>query len=163
MAQLSRIPRPWRIGLGVPLLAGVVLAIGAAVSWVSGGYQRPDKIEAGQMDEFAPGAPRLFDEDDVWVVRLDGDRFLALYDRGLESGCPLQWSREFEFKERTGWFEDTCTGSAYDLTGRCFSEGCRGQLLDRFPVTTAGDNVTVDLRALERGLPADASAEPVSP
>ncbi len=99
MARLSRIPWPWRIGLGVPLLAGVVLAIGAAVSWVSGGYERPDTIEAGQISDFDIAAPILFEEDDVWVVRLDGDQFLALYDRGLESGCPLQWRREFEFTE----------------------------------------------------------------
>ena len=113
--------------------------------------------------DYAIGEPKLFEEDDVWVVRLADGEFLALYDRGLERGCPLQWRREFDFMDRAGWFVDACTGSAYDLTGRCFSDACRGRPLDRYSVDANGGNVIVDLRVLHRDLPADASAEPVNP
>jgi len=165
---IARVLRPgWRrllaIGLGVPLLLGIVLALGALISLLSGGYERPDTIEAGRADDYPVGAPKLFEEDDVWLVRLPQDDFVALYDRGLESGCPLQWRRDFDFLKRSGWFVDACNGAAYDLTGRCFSDLCRGALLDRLAVNVERDNVTVDLRLLERDLPADANATPVTP
>ena len=161
--RVADLPWPWRIGLGVPLLAGAAIALGAVVSLLSGGYERPDTLEAGRVEEYAVGAPRLFEEDDVWVVRLAEGEFLALYDRALESGCPLQWRREFEFRERTGWFVDACNGAAYDLRGRCYSDICLGASLDRFAVTIGDGNVTVALRELTRGEPFDPGAEPVSP
>jgi hypothetical protein len=154
---------PWRIGLGVPLLAGAVLAIGAVVSLTSGGYEPPKTLDAGPADQLTPGAPKLFEEEDVWLVRLAGSDFVALYDRGLQSKCPLQWRREFEFMGRTGWFEDTCNGYAYDLAGRCFSDACRGALLDHFNVAVTGGNVIVDLRALQSPAPADPLATPLTP
>jgi hypothetical protein len=158
----------WRrllaIGVGVPLLLGVILASAVAILWLTGSeYTPPEQFDAGRADAYAVGEPKLFEDDDVWVVRLAGGEFLALYDRGLESGCPLQWRREFAFMERSGWFVDACTGSAYDLTGRCFSDGCSGRPLDRFALTLAGGNVSVDLRAVRRGLPADLNTEPVIP
>lgn len=158
----------WRwllaVGVGVPLLLGLILASAVAISWLTGSeYERPVTLEAGRAEDYEVAAPKLFEEDDVWVGRLLDGEFLALYDRGLESGCPLQWRREFAFMDRSGWFVDACTGSAYDLTGRCFSEACRGRPLDRFSVDTNGGNVIVDLRVLHRDLPADPEAEPVSP
>jgi hypothetical protein len=154
---------PWRIGLGVPLLAGAVLAIGAVVSLTSGGYEHPKTLNGGPVDQFTPGAPKLFEEEDVWLVRLTQNEFVALYDRGLQSKCPLQWRREFAFMGRTGWFEDTCNGYAYDLTGRCFSGACRGALLDRFNVALSDEGVAVDLRALQSQAPADPLATPLTP
>ena len=154
---------PWRIGLGAPLLAGTVLAIGAVISLTSGGYEHPKTLSAGSVDQFTPGAPKLFDEENVWVVRLAETQFVALYDRGLASKCPLQWRREFEFMGRTGWFEDTCNGHAYDLSGRCFSDACRGAPLDRFNVAVSGGSVEVDLRALQSPAPVDPRATPLTP
>jgi len=126
-------------------------------------YEHPKTLSAGPVEEFSPGAPKLFNEENVWVVRLTQNEFVALYDRGLESKCPLQWRREFEFMGRTGWFEDTCNGYAYDLTGRCFSDACRGALLDGFDVTLSGGSVEVDLRALQSPAPADPLATPLTP
>jgi nitrite reductase/ring-hydroxylating ferredoxin subunit len=168
MNSIARVLRPgWRwllaIGLGVPLLLGLVLAVGVLISLLSNGYEPSDTLGAGRVSAFTVGAPRLFEEEDIWVVRMSEGEFAALYDRGLESGCPLQWRREFEFMSRRGWFVDACTGSAYDLTGRCFSDPCRSALLDRFAVTVESDNVTVELRRSERALPADANATPVNP
>ena len=163
VSRLGRLPWPWRIGLGAPLLAGVVLAIGALISLTSGGYEHPKTLDAGPANQFTTGAPKLFNDEKVWVVRLSDTAFVALYDRGLESKCPLQWRREFEFMGRTGWFEDTCNGYAYDLTGRCFSDACRGAPLDRFDVTLRGGSVEVDLRALQSPAPADPLATPLTP
>jgi nitrite reductase/ring-hydroxylating ferredoxin subunit len=162
--RLARLPWPWRFGLGVPLLLGLVLAIGVAVSWLTGsGYEPPEEFEAGAVTDYAIAEPKLFEDDDVWLVRLPQDGFVALYDRGLESGCPLQWRRDFSFLKRMGWFVDACNGAAYDLTGRCFSDPCRSALLDRFAVNVEGGNVTVQLRLPERDLPADANATPLNP
>jgi hypothetical protein len=157
----------WRwllaIGVAVPLLLGLVLASAIAISWVTGNeYTPPAELEAGAVVDSTIGDPKLFEEDDVWVVRLAGGEFLALYDRGIESGCPLQWRREFEFMGRSGWFVDACTGSAYDLTGRCFSDACRGRSLSRFRVIADGDHVTVGLR-VPNDAPPDTDAQPVNP
>jgi hypothetical protein len=141
----------WRIGLGVPLVLGAALAFGVLITLVSDGYKRPDTLEAGRSNDYDIGAPRLFEEDDVWLVRTSEIEFLALYDRGLERGCPLQWRREFQFMDRSGWFVDTCTGAAYDLEGRCFSDICRGRILARFAVRSEGGELVVDLRELIRG------------
>jgi hypothetical protein len=160
---IARLSSPWRLGIGVPLLLGLVLAFGVAVSWLTGReYEPPEELEAGPVADFQVAAPRLFEEDDIWVVRLP-EEFLALYDRGVESGCPLQWRREFAFMDRAGWFVDACTGAAYDLTGRCFSDACLGLALSRFPVDVSGGNVVVGLRAPDREPVVDTKAEPLNP
>ena len=141
----ARLPWPWRIGLGVPLLLGLALALGVFISWLGDGYEPPEELNAGRVDESAMGAPKLYEEEDIWIVRLSEAEFVALYDRGVEGGCPLQWRRDHDFLDRTGWFVDACTGSAYDVTGRCASEVCRGTLLDRFGVHLQDGNVIVEL------------------
>ena len=134
-SRLARLPWPWRIGLGVPLFLGVILASAVAISWLTGSqYSPPEALDGGVVADYTVGQPRLVEEDDVWIVHVSEGEFLALYDRGLESGCPLQWRSVFDFMQRTGWFVDACTGSAYDLTGRCFSDACRGRPLDRYSV-----------------------------
>jgi hypothetical protein len=66
------------------------------------------------------------------------------------------------FMERIGWFVDACNGAAYDLTGRCFSDSCRGRALDRFAVNLSDGNVIVELRQFVRGPEADPDATPYS-
>lgn len=168
--RIRNLPWPWRIGLGVPLLLGAALAFGALISLISDGYERPETFEAGRISEFSTASPRLYEEEDIWVVRLSGQPspaseggFLALYDRGVESGCPLEWRREHEFMGGRGWFIDACTGSAYDLNGRCFSEPCRGRHLDRFAVYVRANEVVVDLRTALPEPASDPSAEPLNP
>jgi hypothetical protein len=155
----------WLVAIAaVPLLLGIILALGVGISWLTGSeYEPPDELEGGSSAAYKVGLPKLFEEEDVWVVPLPGGDFLALYDRGTESACPLQWSPRHRFQDATGWFVDACTGSVYDLTGRCFSEGCRGDALSRFAVAVSSGSVVVDLRELDRSPPPDASAGPVNP
>jgi hypothetical protein len=155
----------WLLAIAaIPLLLGAILTLGVAISWLTGsGYEPPDELEAGGAAAYTVGRPKLFEEEDVWVVPLPEGEFLALYDRGTESACPLQWSPRHRFQNATGWFVDACTGSAYDLTGRCFSEGCLGRPLSRFPVTVTDDIVVVDLTELGSEPAVDPSAPPVNP
>jgi hypothetical protein len=164
LGRLGRLPWPWRVGLGAPLLLGLLLAFGVAVSWLSGReYTPPDELEAGSASDYPVGLPKLFEEDDIWVVQLAEGEFLALYDRGVEAGCPLEWKRQYAFQGAAGWFVDACTGSVYDLTGRCFSEACLGRALSRFAISSEGGEVVVDLRVIERDPQVDPDAPPVNP
>jgi hypothetical protein len=159
----ARLPWPWHIGLSIPLLLGFALAFGALISWLGDGYEPPEELNAGRVDPFAVGAPKLYEEADIWLVRLSQAEFVALYDRGVESGCPLQWRPEYEFMGRRGWFVDACNGAAYDLTGRCLSDTCRGTLLERFNVAIAAGEVIVDLRGFPPLPPPDPRATPFNP
>lgn len=149
--RLRDLPWPWRIGLGMPLLLGVVLASGAAVSWLTGSeYRPPEQLVAGRIDEFELNAPKLFEDERIWVVRLDQE-FIALYDRGTASGCTVPWRPELEFMGRKGWFRDACDGSLFDVSGKCLDGPCQADLA-RFAVRTSdGGEVVVDLRQLHAG------------
>jgi hypothetical protein len=150
--------------LGVPLVLGVVLASGAALSWLtSTDYRAPEKLDVGRADDFAVSAPKYFEEERIWIVRLQSGEILALSDHGLGSGCPIPWRPRHEFIGREGWFVDACTGAAYDLVGRCFSRECQGALLGRFAVDMTGSEVTVRLREVVPPAPANPQAKPVSP
>ncbi len=150
LRRVIGLPWPWRIGLGVPLLAGVIVALGAAVSWLTGSeYKPPEQLVAGRIDEFEVNSPKYFEEERIWVVRLDQE-FLALYDRGSESGCPVPWRPALKFMGRTGWFRDACDGSLFDVTGRCLDGPCT-EGLGRFGVQINGGEVVVDLRELKSG------------
>ena len=162
--RIAHLPWPWRIGLSVPLLLGVVLALGAAVSWLTGsGYRAPETLEVGRVDDFAINAPKYFEEERIWIVRLESSEILALSDHGLGSGCPVPWRPRHEFMGQEGWFVDACSGAAYDLIGRCFSQECRGALLGRFAVETTGGEVNVRLKEVVPPVPADLKAEPLNP
>jgi len=152
------------IGLGVPLLLGAVLASGAAVSWLTGSdYRAPEHLVAGRIGEFEVDSPKYFEDERIWIVRLTSGEILALSDHGLGSGCPVPWRPRHEFTGKQGWFVDACSGTAYDLFGRCFSQECRGALLGRFAVDMTGDEVIVRLRDVVSPVSADPQAKPVNP
>lgn len=168
-AILSRLLRParglnwwWRLGLGAPLLAGLVIAIGAAVSYLGAGYEPPNQVTAGRVDEFGVLAPRLFEQEEYWLVRQPSGEFLALYARDPVSRCIVGWRPDYTFMGRTGWFRDSCRGSTYDLVGRCFAGPCpRG--LDRFTIEIQDGKVVVNLKSPITGPAADSQATPVNP
>src|SRR3990172_9929671 len=91
-AQMARLLRPgrwlWRMGLGLPILLGLVLALGILVSRFTGsGYEPPEQLKAGRVDEFAVAAPKYFEQERFWLGKLGAGGILALYDRDTESQC----------------------------------------------------------------------------
>ena len=166
-AQMTRLLRPgrwlWRMGLGLPILLGLVLALGILVSRFTGsGYEPPEQLTAGRVDEFAVAAPKYFETERFWLVKLESGEILALYDRDTESNCTVPWRPELELLGGKGWFRDACHASIYDLNGRCFSGPClRG--LDRFRVQITDGQVIVKFRELVLGPPLDPNAQPVNP
>jgi len=142
----------------VPLLLGTVLASGAAVSWLTGSeYRPPEQLVAGRVGEFELNSPRYFEDERIWVVRLDGE-FLALYDRGPVSGCTVPWRPNLDAAGVRGLFRDACDGSLFDVTGRCLDGPCNADLA-RFAVRTSDGEVVVDLRELQAGATRDRTAE----
>ena len=164
---LARLLRPgsgirwlWAMGLGVPLLLGVVLVALVLMSLSRGVYTPPTLFEVGMVTDFEPGMPRYFENERIWVVRLPSDGFLALYDVDPTSRCSVPWRPRFEFQGQAGWFHDACRGSVYDLRGQCFDGPCtRG--LDRFGVLRQANEVIVDLTSVEEGAAVDPRATPV--
>ena len=86
------------------------------------------------MDDYVVGAPKLYEEDDSGLSACPKASSSRSTTAASKSGALFSGASDFDFIGRSGWFVDACTGSAYDLTGRCVSEVCRGALLDRFGV-----------------------------
>jgi len=139
-----------RIGVGVPLILGIILALSVVISWLTGdGYVQPAELDAGPAAGYEVGAPRYFEEQRLWVVRL-GEGFVALNDRGTSSACTVPWRPDLDFQGRKGWFRDACDGSLYDASGACFDGPCIDGLR-RYRVEASGATVIVDLRELSAG------------
>ncbi len=164
---MTRLLRPgrwlWRIGLGVPMLLGLVLALLVVISWLTANpYEAPDQWKSGLAEDLRTDQPLLFEEPHFYLVKLGSGDILALYNRDPESGCTVSWGPSIKFSGRKGWFRDSCHSSMYDLIGHCFGGPCpRG--LDSFRVQLDNGGVLVQLRGLTPGPPPDFSAEPVNP
>ena len=141
-----------RYSLGIPILLGFVLAGGVALAFlIGGGFRDPAAIEADSVDDYEVGLPKYFEIDRFWIVRLEGDEILALYDKNPQSQCRTLWFINEEFMGTTGWFNEPCQDHLYDYTGRCFDSECtRG--LDRFEVEVTEEGaIFVDLSRLNPG------------
>ncbi len=168
-ARLVRLLRPgkyvrwaWGIGLGLPIVLGLVLVLLIVISLVTGGYEPPKLLVAGPVDGFPTDMPRHYENERFWMVHLKSDEFVALYDRDPLSKCTIAWRPEYELMGRTGWFRDSCLGSSYDVSGRCFEGPCqRG--LDRLRVTIEGSSVYVNLSEIAAGPVPDAGEQPENP
>jgi len=154
-AALRRLARPgrrmrwlWGIGVGFPLLMGLVIALIVLMAWITGGYEPPVEWDAGSLEDFEPGLPAFVETsgaDRFWVVRLESGEVLALGDRDPESRCSVSWRPEYEFMGEKGWFRDACRGSTYDITGQCSAGPCvRG--MGRLDVRVEEGRVIVALR-----------------
>jgi nitrite reductase/ring-hydroxylating ferredoxin subunit len=150
----------WAMGLGLPLLLGLLLVLGIAMSLLTPRRDTSELVQIGSFDSFKVASPVLFEEEGVWIVRRENDEILALYDRDPLSSCRVFWRPSFEFMGRAGWFQDSCLGSIYDVEGRCVEGPCtRG--LDRFDVFRQAAAVIVNLADLEPGPPpVSAEGEP---
>ncbi len=139
-AFLSRV---WT-GLGVLASAELVCATGAYLA------PRPDEaaqgtgvVEAGPVDEFAPGSARPFPQWKLYLVRLADGGFLALSSRCTHLGCTVGWDEE----RKT--FPCPCHGSTFDLRGEVTGPPAI-RALDFFPVVVEAGVVKVDTSKPQR-------------
>ncbi len=165
--RIGRLFRPgwrrlWAFGLGVPIIAGIVLVLLVLMSFTRSPYQAPKLVSAGLVEQYKRGAPVYFEQERVWVVRLPDDRMIALYDVNPESSCSTPWRSQYEFMGKTGWFHEACRGSSYDLEGRCFGGPCT-VAMSHFGVLLQNTEVIVDLSDLKAGPPRDDNAVPLTP
>ena len=71
---------------------------------------------------------------------------MALYQRCVHLGCRVP------FCQTSQWFECPCHGSKYNHSGE-YKAGPAPRGLDRFPLTIAGDTLTVDTGNVKTGPP----------
>ncbi len=113
-------------GLGTALAAGVGVLFD--LMWPRGAVRFGRLVEAGSVEEFAPGTPIHNLKDRFWLVNLTpeqgGPGFLALWHKCPHLGCTVPWRPEFRFvdpktqQESAGWFRCPCHSSTYTVTGR---------------------------------------------
>jgi hypothetical protein len=151
------------MGIAVPLVAGVLIVLLAAITFVSPKYHATRDKNVGPESNYAIGAPEFFKTDRFWVVKIADGAVIALYDRDPITGCTIQWGPELQLLGAHGWFRDSCSNSMYDLSGACFDGPCLIGL-NRLPITTdpTGDLI-VNMRDGGRGPFRDDAAQPVSP
>lgn len=165
--QIGRVFRPgfrwmWAAGLIIPLTAGAFLIALIALSFTRAPWKPPELITANSIEAYTVGEPVYFEDEHLWVLKTPGNVMMALYDVDPLSGCTTPWWSNEEFMGQTGWFQDACRGSHYDLEGRCFGGPCEVGL-SRLGVTLNGLTVVVNLTDQEPGPPRDDSLTPVNP
>ncbi|HXH22615.1 MAG TPA: Rieske (2Fe-2S) protein [Dehalococcoidia bacterium] len=160
MAARSR-AAPERLVLLVAAATFLLLAaaVGVAFLWPASagpltagrtGQALSGEITAGRVNDIPLREPVQITQGRLWLVRLDGERFIALSWRDPHQGCTVPWRPEFEFLGTRGWFRNPCHGQTYDLEGYCRFGTCeRG--LDRFAVRTVQGKVLIDTRRVIPG------------
>jgi nitrite reductase/ring-hydroxylating ferredoxin subunit len=150
------------MGLAIPLTVGAALIGIVLITLASDMYKAPSDVDAGSIEDYTIGTPEQFPDEEFWLVRLGENEFVALYDRDPVTGCALVWGPEHTTLGRTGWFRDSCSGAAYDLTGACFDGPCDIGL-NRYELTIENGLISVNPREGSRGLLRSENGEPVNP
>ncbi len=152
------------MGIGVPLIAGVVLLLLALMTYVSPGYHASRQTDVGLASDYSFGLPKYYETERFWVVKQPSGEIIALYDRDPISGCTVPWKSDLTVLGKTGWFRDACSDATYDLSGGCFFGPCQIGL-NRINVTTNADgHVIVDMsKDGGHGALRDDSAVPIVP
>ena len=125
-------------------------------------------VNAGTIDQFAPGTKTPLTEGKMWIVNLTeeqgGPGFLALWWKCPHLGCTVPWRDTFTFadpntgQEKRGWFRCPCHGSTYDDAGvRVFGPAPRS--MDRFELTIDPNTkrISVNTGKVTKGTPDNAS------
>jgi cytochrome b6-f complex iron-sulfur subunit len=135
-----------QIGLGI-LSALAVLEIGG----ISLFYLRPRKqkeefsgvIEAGLVEDFAPGSVTGFERGNFYLIRSQEGGFLAVYRRCPHLGCSVNYDPEHE------GFLCPCHASSFDFHGDYQSPPVP-RALDTFQVSIQDGLVKVDTARKQR-------------
>ena len=155
--------------LGVGAILVFFSSVGLFLYFKPGGStpaeREPPIFVAGPIDGFEPGSVSYFKLDHVYIVRMQDDAFLALYDLGpniqamLKAGdeaaleCRVEFIEDENGLARLGdpppGFEDrifieSCQGNAWDAMGRHLT-GPGEADLDRFPLGVVDGVVRVDV------------------
>jgi hypothetical protein len=135
--KLARRPRGLALGWSVALPMPAALPWAALAALIVAILVRSDggshaKFVTAPLGELTVGTPLL--KENVWFIRQESGEVLALYDSDSFTACPIEWRPDYKFLGRTGWFVNSC-GFVSDLTGRCFSDACRGSALGRLEIT----------------------------
>jgi DNA-binding CsgD family transcriptional regulator len=159
--------RPWwqrLIALPVAATIGVLTLIAAAgsiglVAWgaLQMGNREEESIEdsptelldVGSVEDYDIGEPVLFEDPGFWLVRLEGEEFVALIDddthpRFSANECSIVWREDVVFQTRAGWFRGSCSGSNFDRDGSLVS-GPSPLSMYRFHVEVMDSRVLVDV------------------
>jgi len=158
--KLARRPQgfAWGLQVALPMPAALpwaaLAALVVAILIRSDGGSH-DKFVTAPLGELTVGTPLL--KENVWFVRLESGGVLALYDSDSFTACPIEWRPDYKFLGRTGWFVNSW-GFVSDITGRCFSDACRGSSLGRLEIT--GGVVEADPL---KTLPPPVAGPPINP
>ena len=117
-------------------------------------------IDAGAVEQFAPGTKTQIQEGKFWLVHLNeaqgGPGFLALYWVCPHLGCTVPWRDNYSFpdpgtgRDKLGWFLCPCHGSTYNDSGvRVYGPAPRS--MDRMALTIAGGRISVNTGSIARG------------
>ncbi len=125
---------------------GLGLAVVGEFIWIGGSFFKPRKsqnrlvaegvIEAGMVDDFAPGSVKPFRRSGFYLSRLEDGGFLALSSRCTHLGCVVSWDPD-SFR-----FECPCHSSIFDSRGDVMRAPAP-RALDTFPVVIKNGKVVV--------------------
>jgi hypothetical protein len=161
--------------LSAAAVVGLLLTVALVLYFKPGSTAEPtgkpalDVFAAGPPTDFPPGTMTRFEKEHFFLVHLDEDHYLALYDLSPQSQARVQagdldalkcravvrkdaqmvaWLAAAHpppgFADRGIW--DQCSGTAWDASGTQIWGPANGSL-DRFPAEVIDQIIRVDLAA----------------
>lgn len=135
----------WK-GLGVVALMefiGVSVAFLLPGEGSTDGEQSREFVNAGNVDQFAPGSVTAFIQGQFYLTKLENGKFIALSRRCTHLGCTVQWVAS------ENRFICPCHGSSFDKAGRVITSPAP-RALDRFNVVVEHRMVKVNTGQMVR-------------
>ncbi|MEN8189815.1 MAG: ubiquinol-cytochrome c reductase iron-sulfur subunit [Thermodesulfobacteriota bacterium] len=100
--------------------------------------QKEERIQAGAIDDFAPGSVTFIPAGQFYLSRLGDGGFLAISRKCSHLGCSVPWVADRE------QFECPCHASIFDRTGNVIKAPAP-RPLDLYSVSFEGFQVVIDL------------------
>lgn len=153
----------WRLGLAVPLIAGLVLVVLIVIAATTGrGFPNPEAREAGDIDSYITGLPKYVETEHFWTVTTESGEALAFSDKDPSTRCIVLWRNDLVYQGKTGWFQEACSDGLYDYTGQCFTGACTRNL-DRYATSIEDGEIIVNLKLWSPGAVPDPNRGPLNP